>query len=131
MMNSDYTQLPLFMCYSRCSTCAKARKWLENHDVQYTERDIKENRPTYSELKDWFERSGLPIKRFFNTSGQSYRKLDTDHRPESLTVDESLHLLATDGMLVKRPILVDQDQVLVGFRLEDWERYYHTYRHTS
>ncbi|BDR53215.1 ArsC family transcriptional regulator [Bombiscardovia nodaiensis] len=121
MTNSH--QQPLFVCYARCSTCAKARTWLQEHHIDVHERDIKGDNPTYEELKTWLRLSGLPIKRFFNTSGMSYRQLDADHRPDALSEDEALRLLAKDGMLVKRPILVDGDHVLVGFHLSDWEGY--------
>ncbi|BDR54841.1 ArsC family transcriptional regulator [Bombiscardovia apis] len=116
----------LFVCYPRCSTCAKARTWLDEHKVAYTERDIKTDNPTYEELKRWFELSGLPVKRFFNTSGMSYRQLPPEKRPDALSGDEALRLLATDGMLVKRPILVVGEQALVGFRLDDWEEHANT-----
>lgn len=122
-MTSKDVQQPLFICYSRCSTCAKARAWLQEHKINFIERDIKEHRPTYDELQKWLTISGLPVKRFFNTSGQAYRKLEVNQRPDSLITTEAIHLLATDGMLVKRPILVDSQQVLVGFRLDDWEQY--------
>ncbi|RBP98787.1 ArsC family transcriptional regulator [Bifidobacterium xylocopae] len=119
----------MFICYARCSTCAKARTWLDRHGMSYRERDIKGDNPTYGELKHWLAMSGLPVRRFFNTSGMVYRALPHDQRPDHLSEEEALRLLATDGMLVKRPILVDGDQVLVGFHLSDWERHLNTETH--
>ncbi|AKV56095.1 ArsC family protein [Bifidobacterium actinocoloniiforme DSM 22766] len=127
---ADHAQT-LFICYPRCSTCAKARAWLDGHGVDYVERDIKTDNPTYEELKRWWQLSGLPVKRFFNTSGMSYRRLEADQRPDALGDDEALHLLATDGMLVKRPILVDDGQVLVGFRMSDWEGHLNAQPHKN
>ena len=112
----------LFICYPKCPTCQKARKWLDQQGVSYTLRDIKEDRPTREELSVWWKVSGLPLKRFFNTSGQLYKSLDLKDRLKDMTEEEQLALLATDGMLVKRPILVDGDRVLVGFRPEEWEK---------
>ncbi|MBS6532855.1 MAG: arsenate reductase family protein [Oscillospiraceae bacterium] len=112
----------LFICYPKCTTCQKARKWLDQQGVSYTLRDIKEDRPTREELSVWWKVSGLPLKRFFNTSGQLYKSLDLKDRLKDMTEEEQLALLATDGMLVKRPILVDGDRVLVGFRPEEWEK---------
>ena len=111
-----------FICYPKCTTCQKARKWLDQQGVSYTLRDIKEDRPTREELSVWWKVSGLPLKRFFNTSGQLYKSLDLKDRLKDMTEEEQLALLATDGMLVKRPILVDGDRVLVGFRPEEWEK---------
>lgn len=113
----------LFLEYPPCSTCKKARKWLDNHGITYTARHIKENNPTYEELKLWLERSGLPIKKFFNTSGQQYKALGLKDRLPSMRVDEQLQLLATDGMLVKRPVVVTEDgTILTGFREAEWEQ---------
>ena len=113
----------LFLEYPPCSTCKKARKWLDNHGITYTARHIKENNPTYEELKLWLERSGLPIKKFFNTSGQQYKALGLKDRLPGMSVDEQLQLLATDGMLVKRPMVVTEDgTILTGFREAEWEQ---------
>ena len=113
----------LFLEYPPCSTCKKARKWLDDHGIAYTARHIKENNPTYEELKLWLERSGLPIKKFFNTSGQQYKALGLKDRLPSMRVDEQLQLLATDGMLVKRPMVVTEDgTILTGFREAEWEQ---------
>jgi len=109
-----------FICYTRCSTCRKAKAFLDAKDIVYKERDIKTENPTYEELKEWFTRSGLPIKSFFNTSGMQYRELGLKDKLPALTEDESLSLLATDGMLVKRPLLVDDCFVLVGFKPDEW-----------
>jgi len=111
----------LFLEYPTCSTCKKARKWLDEHGASYTARHIKENNPTYEELKRWLEVSGLPVKRFFNTSGLQYKALGLKDKLPTMTTDEQLRLLATDGMLVKRPLLVTDDRVLPGFREEQWE----------
>ena len=113
----------LFLEYPPCSTCKKARKWLDDHGIAYTARHIKENNPSYEELKLWLERSGLPIKKFFNTSGQQYKALGLKDRLPSMRVDEQLQLLATDGMLVKRPMVVTEDgTILTGFREAEWEQ---------
>ena len=112
----------LFLEYPPCSTCKKARKWLDDHGIAYTARHIKENNPSYEELKLWLERSGLPIKKFFNTSGQQYRALGLKDRLPGMSVDEQLQLLATDGMLVKRPMVVTENgTILTGFREAEWE----------
>ena len=111
----------LFVCYPRCSTCKKAEQWLQEHKISYEFRDIKENRPTREELADWHQKSGLNLKRFFNTSGMLYRDLQLKDRLPSMPEEEQLDLLATDGMLVKRPILVTGDRVLVGFREKEWQ----------
>ncbi len=111
----------LFLCYPKCSTCKKAQTWLEDHGLDYQLRDIKTQNPTQEELRQWHAQSGLPLKRFFNTSGQQYRALGLKDRLPQMTQEEQLALLATDGMLVKRPILLDGDKVLVGFRQGEWE----------
>ena len=111
----------LFLCYPRCSTCQKAKKWLDEQGKNYTERHIVENNPTYDELKQWYEMSGLPLKKFFNTSGLKYKELQLKDKLPNMTEDEMLKLLATDGMLVKRPLLVKDDKVLVGFKQVQWE----------
>ena len=111
-----------FICYPRCSTCQKAQKWLDEHGADYTLRDIKTQPPTEDELRAWMEKGGLPLKKLFNTSGQQYRALGLSARLPEMSEAEQLALLASDGMLVKRPILVTEDAVLVGFRQEDWEK---------
>lgn len=111
----------LFLQYPPCSTCKKAKKWLDAQGIPYTDRHIKENKPSYEELNAWLDASGLPVKKFFNTSGMQYRALELKDKLPGMTVEEQLQLLATDGMLVKRPILVTDDgKVLTGFREADW-----------
>ena len=112
----------LFICYPKCTTRQNSRKWLDQQGVSYTLRDIKEDRPTREELSAWWKASRLPLKKFFNTSGQLYKSLGLKDRLKDMTEEEQLTLLATDGMLVKRPVLVDGDRVLVGFRPEEWEK---------
>lgn len=111
----------LFVNYPKCSTCRKAKKWLDEHDVEYESRHIIEDNPAAEELRKWWEISGLPLKRFFNTSGMKYRELKLKDKLPDMSEDEQLDLLATDGMLVKRPILVNDDIVLVGFKVKEWE----------
>lgn len=112
----------VFLLYPPCSTCRKAQNWLDDHGVCYTPRHIKESNPSYEELKHWHEISGLPLKKFFNTSGQLYRSLELKDKLPGMTEEEQLKLLASDGMLVKRPILVMEDgKVLTGFKEKDWE----------
>lgn len=110
-----------FLCYSKCGTCQKAKKWLEANGVDYEERPIKEENPTEEELKEWHRRSGLPLKKFFNTSGNLYKEMKLKDRLPDMSEEEQYALLATDGMLVKRPIAVGEDFVLVGFREAEWE----------
>lgn len=110
----------LFICYPKCSTCKKAKKWLDEHNVEYTERHIVENNPTYDELKEWFNKSGLPIKRFFNTSGLLYKEMKLKDKLPTMSEDEQLQLLATNGMLVKRPLIVGENIVLTGFKENEW-----------
>lgn len=111
----------LFVEYPRCSTCRKAKKWLDEHGVSYEDRHIVESNPTADELRTWVGASGLPVRRFFNTSGKLYRELGMKDRfAAGITEEECLELLATDGMLVKRPIVVGADFVLVGFREAEW-----------
>ena len=112
----------LFVCYPKCSTCQKARAFLEERGAVYTLRDIKTENPTAEELRRWWELSGLPLKRFFNTSGLQYKALGLKDRLPEIDEQAQLDLLATDGMLVKRPILVGEDFVLVGFRAAEWEQ---------
>ena len=109
-----------FIEYPPCSTCKKAKQWLEEQGVQYVERNIKEQNPTYEELKQWHEQSGLPLKRFFNTSGLLYKSLHLKERLPEMSEEEQLQLLATNGMLVKRPLLIDGDTVLIGFKEAEW-----------
>ena len=112
----------LFIEYPPCSTCQKAKKWLDEAGITYESRHIKENKPTYEELKDWYRRSGLPLKKFFNTSGLLYKSMNLKEKLPAMTEEEQLQLLATDGMLVKRPIVVKGDIVLTGFKAADWEK---------
>jgi arsenate reductase len=111
----------LFICYPKCSTCRKAKTWLEDHNIYYELRDIKEENPTAQELSDWQKKSGLPMKKFFNTSGMLYREMGLKDKLKAMTDQEMLDLLATDGMLVKRPILVTDDAVLVGFKEAEYQ----------
>ena len=110
-----------FLCYPRCSTCQKAKKWLDERGIAYALRDIKEQNPTAEELRAWREKSGLPLKRFFNTSGLQYKALGLKEKLPAMTEEEQFDLLATDGMLVKRPLLVTENRVLVGFREAEYE----------
>ena len=109
------------ICYPKCTTCQKAQKWLDNHGIAYTYRDIKTDHPPYEELSRWHAVSGLPLKKFFNTSGLLYKSMDLKNRLPGMSQEEMLRLLSTDGMLVKRPIVVGEDYVLVGFRESEWQ----------
>ena len=111
----------LFVCYPKCSTCKKAEKWLNEHNLQYSERHIAEDNPSYDELKEWHKKSGLPLKRFFNTSGVLYKEMELKNKLPTMSEDEQLKLLATNGMLVKRPIIISDDKVFVGFKVNEWE----------
>ena len=111
----------LFVYYPKCSTCRKAKKWLEENNLEFEEKDIVEDNPNVEELKEWYGKSDLPLKRFFNTSGMKYRELKLKDKLPDMSEDEQLELLATDGMLVKRPIIVKDDGVLTGFRQKEWE----------
>ena len=111
-----------FICYPKCTTCQKARKWLDDNQIEYEFRDIKLDNPTPDELKEWHKKSGLSLKKFFNTSGLLYKSLDLKNKLPTMSDDEMLNLLATDGMLVKRPILVGEDFVLVGFKEEEYRK---------
>lgn len=111
----------LFVCYPKCTTCQKAKKWLTEKGISFDERDIKAENPTKEELEAWYKKSGLPLKRFFNTSGILYKEMKLKDRLPEMTEDEQLTLLSTDGMLVKRPILISDEQVLVGFKEKEWE----------
>ena len=110
----------LFVCYPRCTTCKKAEAWLQEREIAIKVRDIKEENPTEKELRQWHKRSGLPLKRFFNTSGVKYKELSLKDKLPEMSEDEQFALLATDGMLVKRPILVGKKKVLVGFKEKEW-----------
>ena len=111
----------LFISYPKCSTCQKAKKWLDEHSVEYTERHIVEDNPSYEELKLWYERSGLPLKKFFNTSGTLYKEMELKNNVPEMSEEKQLELLSTNGMLVKRPLVVDDTKVLVGFKESEWE----------
>lgn len=110
----------LFLCHPTCTTCKKARKWMKDHHIAYTERSIKDERPTEKELKEWHKLSGLPLKRFFNTSGMGYRSLGLKDKLPTMPMEEQIALLASDGMLVKRPLLISEGFVLVGFKEKEW-----------
>lgn len=109
-----------FICYPKCTTCQKARKWLDENNVPYELRDIKKENPSVEELTEWYQKSGLPLKKFFNTSGLLYKSLELKTKLPAMTDEEMLTLLAADGMLVKRPLAVGEDFVLAGFKEEDW-----------
>lgn len=109
-----------FICYPKCTTCQKAKKWLDDNKIEYELRDIKESNPTFEELSEWHKISGLPLKKFFNTSGLLYKSMNLKDKLPEMSEDEQLKLLATDGMLVKRPLLVGDDFVLVGFKEKEW-----------
>lgn len=110
----------LFIEYPKCSTCQKAKKWLDEHRIEYTDRHIVENHPSFDELKDWYEKSGMPLKKFFNTSGMLYKELQLKDRLPSMSEEDQLKLLAGNGMLVKRPLIIDGDTVLTGFKEAEW-----------
>ncbi|MCR4890567.1 MAG: arsenate reductase family protein [Lachnospiraceae bacterium] len=110
-----------FVCYDKCGTCRKAKKWMDEHGIEYEVRPIKEENPSEEELREWIPKSGLPVKKFFNTSGQLYRSMGMKDKLPSMTEDEVISLLASDGMLVKRPIFISDGKVLVGFKEAEWE----------
>ena len=112
----------LFIEYPKCTTCQKAKKWLDEKGIEYSDRHIKEDNPTYDELKKWHEISGLPLKKFFNTSGLLYKSMNLKDKIPEMSEDEQLKLLASDGMLVKRPLIVGDDYALTGFKAEEWEK---------
>ena len=112
----------LFLEYPKCSTCKKAKKWLEDNSVEFTDRHIKEENPTAEELSEWHKKSGLPLKKFFNTSGVLYKELKLKDKLPEMSEQEQIELLATDGMLVKRPLIIGDDFVLVGFKEAEWEK---------
>ena len=109
-----------FICYPKCTTCQKAKKWLDDNKIEYTLRDIKENNPSLEELTTWFKTSGLPLKKFFNTSGLLYKSMELKDKLPTMSEEEQLHLLATDGMLVKRPLIIGKNFVLLGFKESDF-----------
>ncbi len=110
----------LLIEYPKCTTCKKAKKWLDERKIAYTDRHIAEDNPAYEELKEWYQRSGLPLKKFFNTSGVLYKEMNLKDKLPGMSEEEQLRLLATDGMLVKRPLLVMEHTILVGFRENEW-----------
>ena len=111
-----------FICYPKCSTCQKARKWLEANHLEFTERHIVEENPSYEELKEWYAESGLPLKKFFNTSGMLYKEMQLKDKLPTMNEEEKLKLLATNGMLVKRPLIVNGNIILTGFKEAEWEK---------
>lgn len=111
----------LFLEYPKCTTCKKAKKWLDDNKIEYSDRNIKEENPTCDELKAWYEQSGLPLKKFFNTNGLLYKSMNLKDKLPTMSEDEQLKLLATDGMLVKRPIVVFGNTVLTGFKEKEWQ----------
>ena len=112
----------LFVEYPKCTTCQKAKKWLDKHGVAYIDRHIKEDNPTAEELREWHKRSGLPLKKFFNTSGLLYKSMELKDKLPTMSEEEQYELLATDGMLVKRPLIIKEDMILVGFKEEEWKK---------
>ena len=120
-----------FICYPKCTTCQKAKKWLDDNKIEYELRDIKQENPTLEELTEWYNKSRLPLKKFFNTSGLLYKSMDLKNKLPNMTEDEMLQLLSTDGMLVKRPVLVGDDFVLVGFKEVEWNGYLCAYRESQ
>lgn len=111
-----------FICYPKCSTCQKAKKWLEANHLEFTERHIVEDNPSYEELKKWYAESGLPLKKFFNTSGMLYKEMQLKDKLPAMSEEEQLKLLATNGMLVKRPLIVNGNTILTGFKEAEWEK---------
>ena len=111
----------LFIEYPKCTTCQKAKRWLDENKINYTDRHIKEDNPTYDELKEWYEKSGLPLKRFFNTSVMLYKSMNLKDKLNDMSDEEQLRLLASDGMLVKRPLIVTDNAILTGFKEKEWE----------
>ena len=119
-MFSERSSMMLFVQYPKCTTCQKAKKWLDAHNITYAERHIADHNPSYDELKEWYAKSGLPLKKFFNTSGLLYKDMKLKDKLPTMSEEEQLKLLATNGMLVKRPLIVDDDMVLVGFKEAEW-----------
>ena len=112
----------LYICYPKCTTCKKAQKWLDDNGLDYEIRNIKDNNPTLDELTEWYKKSGLPLRRFFNTSGVLYKEMNLKEKLSKMNENEQLQLLSTDGMLVKRPIIVSDDIVLIGFKEDEWKK---------
>ena len=111
----------IFIEYPKCSTCKKAKKWLDDHNIKYEDRHIIENNPTFDELKEWYHKSNLDIKRFFNTSGMLYKEMNLKDKLPNMNEDEMLEILSTNGMLVKRPLIISDDVILTGFKEKEWE----------
>lgn len=111
----------IFVCYPKCTTCLRAKAWLDENSIEYTLRDIKSNNPNREELEKWYKKSGLPLKKYFNTSGLKYKELHLKDKLPSMKEDEMLSLLSTDGMIVKRPLLISDEFVLVGFKEDEWK----------
>lgn len=114
----------LFLCYPKCSTCKKAKKWLDEHNVEYKLRNIKDENPNKEELKNWYEKSNVELKKFFNTSGLLYKSMSLKDKLPDMGDNEKIELLATDGMLVKRPLIIAEDKVLIGFKEAEYEKYF-------
>ena len=112
----------IFIEYPKCTTCKRAKAWLDEAGIEYTDRNIKDENPTIDELREWYAKSGLPLKRFFNTSGMLYKQMSLKDKLPQMSEEEQLELLSTDGMLVKRPIIINDDAILVGFRQDEWEQ---------
>ena len=112
----------IFIEYPKCKTCKRAKAWLDEAGIEYTDRNIKDENPTIDELREWYAKSGLPLKRFFNTSGMLYKQMSLKDKLPQMSEEEQLELLSTDGMLVKRPIIINDDAILVGFRQDEWEQ---------
>ncbi len=112
----------IFIEYPKCKTCKMAKAWLDEAGIEYTDRNIKDENPTIDELREWYAKSGLPLKRFFNTSGMLYKQMSLKDKLPQMSEEEQLELLSTDGMLVKRPIIINDDAILVGFRQDEWEQ---------
>ncbi len=112
----------IFIEYPKCTTCKRAKAWLDEAGIEYTDRNIKDENPTIDELREWYAKSGLPLKRFFNTSGMLYKQMSLKDKLPQMSEEEQLELLSTDGMLVKRPIIINDDTILVGFRQEEWKQ---------
>ncbi len=111
----------IFIEYPKCSTCKKAKKWLDDHNIKYEDRHIIDNNPTFDELKEWYHKSNLDIKRFFNTSGMLYKEMNLKDKLPNMNEDEMLEILSTNGMLVKRPLIISNDVILTGFKEKEWE----------
>lgn len=114
----------IFLQYPKCSTCQRAKKWLDERNIKYEDRHIVEERPTKEELTEWIKKSGYPVQKFFNTSGLKYRELNLKNVLKDKTEEEKIELLSSDGMLVKRPLIIDEDKIMIGFKAEEWENYY-------